>query len=124
MRRLTREEQDLQKEQEDLSLNNINLRLKKESYHKNKKTYDKKKPVFNENKNYKPKELIKASFYIEGPEPSFLFNALIQDIPEKNSVFKIENDVYVVKNITRNLVQIRPGALREIGIDLLVKRST
>ena len=112
IRKLTREEQD---QQEDLSLNNINMRLKKNSPRVNNK-----KPIFNECKNYKPKELIKASFYLADMEPKYLFNALLYDIPEKESAFKIENDIYIVKSVTRNLIKVKPGAFREVGIDILV----
>jgi len=120
-RQQTREEQD---KNNDQSLRDTNLQLK------SKKPYfngnGDKKPFFDkpgfQDKRFKPRELIKASFFIlsRGRSPQFLFNALLMDMPVKTHVFSIEDTVYTVKNVTRNLTEIKPGAMRETSVYVLV----
>lgn len=117
------------------TLHNLNLKLKKRQnkvpfFNSTGQEKDlNKTPFFNaegQEKKFRPKELIKTSFYkyIPAQEPEHFFNALLYGIPSKGDVFNIggpNGQIYIVKNVTRNLAEIRPGAMREISINVLVK---
>jgi len=108
----TREEQDNQ------SLREINLKLRNNNrVRSNVPFFDKSEKI-----DFKPRGMIKAAFFalVRGKSPQFLFNALLMGIPKESHVFSIGDSIYTVKNVTRKLVETRPNALKEIGIDVLV----
>ncbi len=118
----TREEQDdFNLNTNTGSLRETNLKLKgKQFFDKSKKE---KKPRFE--KTFKPRELIKTSFYtsLKG-KTEFQFNALLHEIPEEGEVFNDDNNnVFKVKNVTRNLITIKPGAKKETSIAVLVSQK-
>lgn len=105
----TREEQD--------TLRDINLKLKNNSQKSDAPFFEK-----TEKPDFKPREMIKTTFYAlaRGKPPQFLFNALLMEIPKENHVFSFNDSIYTVKNVTRNLIETRPNAMKEIGVDVLV----
>ena len=108
----TREEQDNQ------SLREINLKLKNNNQVRSSAPFfDKSEKV-----DFKPREMIKTTFFAlaRGKPPQFLFNALLMEVPKESHVFSIGDSIYTVKNVTRKLIETRPNALKEIGIDVLV----
>ena len=123
-RALTREEQDKEKTNtQPPSLRDTNLSLKGDQPYFEKKHLDKiKSPHFE--KTFKPRELIRTAWYAlkNGTAPEFLFNALLHDIPKDSDVFDSGDITYTVKNVTRNLLEIKPGAMKETSVAVLVSQ--
>lgn len=108
------------------TLRDTNLRLKNKN---NTPYFDKTqnkgdKPHFQ--KKIKPREMIRTSWYKlqRGGPPEFQFNALLHEIPKEREIFNDDNNnVLTVKNVTRNLITAKPGAMREVSISVLFSQK-
>lgn len=116
-----------QRTREDMSLRNTNLHLKNNNrpYFDNPQTKNEDKPNFQ--KSFKPRELIRTSWYVlqKGAPPDFKFNALLQEIPKEGDVFNDDNNnIFTVKNVTRNLITVHQGALKETTVNVLFSQKS
>ena len=102
-------------EKNDKTLKDINLELKESG----------KAPFFYRESNYQKSADIHVKFFIinRGSPPSFLFEALLYTIPAKGDIFSIENDIYIVKNATRNLMFSGTNKTRETSVSILVSKK-
>ena len=117
---LTREEQD---KDFNSSLRETNLKLKGKQFFDEPRKKGK-TPKFE--KSFKARELIRTSFYTlqKGKAPEFQFNALLHNMPKDGDVFNDDdNKVYKVKNVTRNLITVKPGAMKETSVAVLVSQK-
>jgi hypothetical protein len=108
------------------SLRNVNLKLKSGKISEKPPVFDyqdDKPPVFSQGQP-RPRTHIKSQFFsVSGrEEPKFLFNALLLEIPSTGHLFKIENQFYEVRGVTRNMDFVgRDGNIaKEFGPDILV----
>lgn len=114
------------------SLRQINLQLKNGSEKKpifeTKTPIQDDRPVFSQENRDRPRTHLKAQFFVaygNREEPRFLFSALLHAIPEKGQLFRINDKVYEVRGITRNMDFIGDGNLvKEFDPDVLVSPYT
>lgn len=110
-RALTREAVD--------TLRDTNLILKnKPHFSSPQRDREHRSPVFF-NTDQKPR--IYVQFFKTSPDkPVFLFNAILLREPSKGDIFSIDDNVYEVKNITRNLFHLKSNKVKEGNISVLV----
>jgi len=86
------------------------------------------RPVFSQENRDRPRTHIKTQFFTASgsrEEPKFLFCALLHAIPEKGQLFRINENFYEVRGVTRNMSFIGKGNLvKEFDPDVLVSPYT
>ena len=103
--------------QENRSLREVNLSLKHEHG-----APDQRQPMFF-SKYQQPKVMIRAQFFLinRNADPTFLFQALLHELPSFDQIFTLNDQTYQVKDYTRTLIPGRdPGKVREGDVRILV----
>jgi hypothetical protein len=110
---------------ETRSLKDINLSLKdgKPRYSDDTRLEHIQAPMFFSDR-HPTKTMIRAQFFLinRNADPTFLFQALLHEMPSFNQVFALSDDeVYQVKDFTRTLIPGRdPEKVREGDVKILV----
>ena len=111
-------------QQENRSLREVNLSLKQHE-HGPTSIIDQRQqsPMFFSKFQHNTKTMIRAQFFLinRGANPSFLFQALLHELPSFNHIFTVDDRAYQVKDFTRTLIPGRDSEkVREGDVRILV----